>query len=248
MNSRLARRGFTLIELLVVIIVLGALVAILMPALSKARKSAISAKLRTDWSYGAGREMAADNIVHAQLSSPPPLGGPVPHGLARVSSFDATIALTPRLSVGTPEPESIYEAKFNAKLDAVQPKGQAEDCEIELPLPPEIISLTDLSVTADKVPSETVTLRDQKLVWRGHLKPEPTKLEINYTAVGRGLYALEIPPGGIVESFNIVLTAHGSDVRMLELSLQPTTVDRAGRRDNVHLGLQAAHVWPPDQP
>ena len=97
-----------------------------------------------------------------------------------------------------------------------------------MPLPPEIISLSDLSVTADKVPSEKVTLRDQKLIWRGTLKEEPTKLEINYTAVGRGLYALDIPPGGIVETFNIVLTAHGSDVRMLELSLQPTTVDRTG--------------------
>ena len=35
--------------------------------------------------------------------------------MARVFSFTAEVALTPRLSVGTAEPESIYEATFKRR-------------------------------------------------------------------------------------------------------------------------------------
>ena len=48
-----------------------------------------------------------------------------------------------------------------------------------------------------------------------------------YTAVGKGLYELSVPPGGILTQFRIALTASGSDVRLLELSLQPTNLERA---------------------
>src|SRR6185503_1716760 len=41
------------------------------------------------------------------------------------------------------------------------------------------------------------------------------------------LYYLQTPPGGVLETFHIDLTAVGSDVRMLELSLQPTKYNRA---------------------
>jgi hypothetical protein len=47
-----------------------------------------------------------------------------------------------------------------------------------------------------------------------------------YSAVGKGLYELSVPPGGILEQFRITLTANGSDVRLLELSLQPTSLER----------------------
>src|SRR6266849_11003410 len=36
------------------------------------------------------------------------------------------------------------------------------------------------------------------------------------------MYNLQTPPSGILDTFHINLTAVGSDVRMLELSLQPT--------------------------
>lgn len=49
-----------------------------------------------------------------------------------------------------------------------------------------------------------------------------SKLKITYTAVGKGLYELSVPPGGILERFQIKVTTNNSDVRLLELSLQPT--------------------------
>ena len=40
--------------------------------------------------------------------------------LSRVESFLADVTLTPQLSRGTAEPESIYEAKFAAKYPGVK--------------------------------------------------------------------------------------------------------------------------------
>jgi hypothetical protein len=51
-------------------------------------------------------------------------------------------------------------------------------------------------------------------------------MSIAYSAVGKGLYNLQTPPSGILDTFHIDLTAIGSDVRMLELSLQPTKYER----------------------
>jgi hypothetical protein len=51
-------------------------------------------------------------------------------------------------------------------------------------------------------------------------------MTIGYSAVGKGLYKLQTPPAGILDTFHIDLTAVGSDVRMLELSLQPTKYGR----------------------
>src|SRR5271165_3546600 len=95
--------------------------------------------------------------------------------LARVQTFIATVVLTPRLSVGTASPESIYEARFTGKILAVSARPEAGECELELPLPPQVISLSDLTITAGGKPSEMVALRDGKLVWPwGHL-PVPTR-------------------------------------------------------------------------
>ncbi|MCX6923678.1 MAG: hypothetical protein NT154_10795 [Verrucomicrobia bacterium] len=100
------------------------------------------------------------------------------------------------------------------------------ECEVLLPLPPQIISLADLAVTLNGQPSESVEIRSDKLVWFGALPGEPTPMTITYSAVGKGLYNLQIPPSGILDTFHIDLTAIGSDVRMLELSLQPTKYAR----------------------
>src|SRR5262249_6349970 len=133
--------------------------------------------------------------------------------LARVRTFSADVVLTPRLSVGTATPESIYEARFTGQIEAVRPPEEADNCELELPLPPQIISLADLTITAGDRPSELVALRNGKLIWRGVLPAEPTQLHITYTAVGKGLYELSVPPGGILEQFEVSLAANGSDVR-----------------------------------
>jgi hypothetical protein len=151
-----------------------------------------------------------------------------------VKTFAAKVELTPRLSVGTAEPESIYEAKFSATMDASSPasldssaKPGNGNCEIHLPLPPQIISLADLSVTVNKEKSDNVTLRDGTLVWTGALPAASTPIEVTFSAVGKGLYELQTPPGRILDTFNLEMVANGSDVRMLELSLQPTKLTRA---------------------
>jgi len=144
---------------------------------------------------------------------------------ATVKSFAATVSLRPGLSVGTAEPESIYTAQIAAKFQAFNPAGNG-DCEVLLPLPPQIISLADLEVTLNSRTSESVEIRGDKLAWFGALPKEPTPMSVAYTAVGKGLYNLQTPPGGIMDTFHIDWTADGSDVRMLELSLQPTKYAR----------------------
>src|SRR5206468_583572 len=140
---------------------------------------------------------------------------------ATVKSFAATVLLKPGLSVGTAEPESIYTARITAGFEALNPSNSGE-CEVLLPLPPEIISLADLEVTVNSRPSDSVEIRGDKVVWFGALPNQATAMSISYSAVGKGLYNLQTPPGGILGTYHIDLTAVGSDVRMLERSLQPT--------------------------
>jgi len=234
------RLAFTLIELLAAIIILAVLIAILLPLLSRAREAAVASKMRADYRMPAAPEAAAAaNDLQQQTQPGVPAAAKAP--LAHVSRFEADITLSPRLSIGTAEPESIYEAKFAARILAAAAGGArgGEDqqvCRIELPLPPEIISLADLTVSVNGAPSEEIAMEGDKLVWEGKLAPaEPSPIDITYAAVGRGLYALQTPPGRIVDQFKITLTAAGSDVRMLELSMQPTEYRREGG--------QTVYIW-----
>src|SRR4051812_14068827 len=87
----------------------------------------------------------------------------------------------------------------------------------------------------NSAPSESVEIRGNKLVWSGAPPAEATPMSITYSAVGKGIYNLQPPASGVLDTFHLDLTAVGSDVRMLELSLQPTK--------HVRGSGQTAYTW-----
>jgi prepilin-type N-terminal cleavage/methylation domain-containing protein len=216
--------AFTLIELLVVIVIIAVVAALLLPALSSAKKRALRSSMNTTMPAAPANPAAeVVRLAPAVVAQRP---------LATVKSFTATVSLKPGLSVATAQPESIYTAQLTSEFQAFNPAGAGE-CEVLLPLPPQIISLADLEVTVNSQPSQAVEIRQGKLVWFGTLPAQPTPMTIAYSAMGKGIYDLQTPSSAILDTFHIDLSAIGSDVRMLELSLQPTKYVR-GRGQTIY--------------
>lgn len=205
---------------LIVLLLVGVL-AMLMLSLQSARRGAMAIKMGPLDKKG----YVVTNL--AELGRRLPAGKPVP-AVARavVRKFDAEINLTPRVSVGTATPESIYEANFKATIEAVSPAAGKEKCQIALPLPPQIISLAEVDLSVNGDPTEDFALSGNALVWQGVLDHETeSTIMVTYSAVGKGVYTLEKPAGRIIREFRTKLIANESDIRMLELSLQPTELE-----------------------
>lgn len=210
-ESRYSRISSVVAAVAVVFIILLA-ISVLMPSLRHAKESALQRSL----SRGQYDEMLED--------APASEGGESRQTLspAKVTRFDAKIDLTPMLSVGTDTPESIYRARFEANLQARKPAQGPDECEIRLPLPPQIISLAEINFAVNGDPDDTISVAHGELLWRGQLPTgEDANVSVSYEAVGKGIYTLQKPPGRIVDHFRTELIAHHSDIRMLELSLQP---------------------------
>jgi len=224
-----ARRPIRLLEVILVIVILTILTAVLMPTLSRSRELARRAMFQSPSSPVRAGEPYMDGWVDDSGSVRTGRGPSRP--LAHVKRFTVTIGLTPKRSVGTARPEPIYEAAFTAEIEAVNPAAARQECELVMPLPPEIISLADLEITVNSEPSEDVSVRDGVLVWHGRLdESKPTPIKVAYTAVGKGIYTLHTPPGKIVDRFEATMTVHKSDLRMMSLSLQPTSLKREANK------------------
>ena len=96
--------------------------ALLMPAVQSARQSAMKKSLE----YGSRGELEetlseADEATEQQT----PTGPALPRAI--VKKYDAEISLTPKLSIGTATPESIYVADFKASIEAMAHNPENEN-------------------------------------------------------------------------------------------------------------------------
>lgn len=216
--------------IVLILFIMVVLTSILMPTLSNVRKSNVQKNMeyaeKYRVSYGsvpmvsgqAGYTGEKVNAMQERDMSIP---------LAIVNKFDAEISLTPTLSVGTATAESIYIAEFKSTIQAKAAEKSLGKCQIALPLPPQIISLADVNVTVNGDPSEDFTLGQNCLIWKGTLdSSKDSIISVTYSAVGKGIYTLEKPAGKVIEFFKTTLTANKGNIRMLQLSLQPSKLQQ----------------------
>ncbi len=114
LRLRHRRSAFTLLELLAAVVVLCVILALLLPFLSSRQQERALSTLGAQPSASNVQKLA--NNLQTDVASVQGAGQPG-RPAAHVKTFEADIALTPSLSVGTAEPESIYGVTFAAKMD-----------------------------------------------------------------------------------------------------------------------------------
>ena len=129
----------------------------------------------------------------------------------------------------------MYKRQIQGRRKTAASDSKSTVSRIELPLPPNVISLADLQIVVDGQRRNPATVEPGKIVWTGDLGDESSELKVTYTAVGKGVFELPVPPGNIVDDFKIDLNLNGSDLRLMDLSLQPTSVK--------HSAGSAQYVW-----
>lgn len=211
------RHAYSLVELLVILAVITVGIGLVLPVIQRSRQARYSSKLPTEAATSPGTGQASQHTPGDEAGI-----ATVPLPKAQVKSLSADIVLTPKSGHGTAASESNYEIRFQGTIMAVHTGvDESSLCEFDLPLPPQTVSVSDLSVKSADHSSEIKTSNDGKLLWRGTLTQAPTALDISYTAVGKGEFELSTP-GGILDQLHIQVDAKGYDLRLMDRSLEPT--------------------------
>ena len=216
----------TLIELLAVVAILAIMIALVLPAVQKAQESARKAQLANTSQAGFAKEMAQNNLAQAALARGARYAR-CPAASGAGSNVHSQCCAQPAAQHRHGRPGVYLRGTLQRQGRGGEPAEGGRRLRIRVAL-----------AAADNLPRRLVGdgwRQDQRAGGSAERETrvarpvvcQPDRVVVAYTAVGKGLFELSVPPGGILDHFEVSLAAKGSDVRLLELSLQPTSLSRS---------------------